>query len=383
VAPTLRFGRVFGIEIYGNWSLVFVFALIAWSLASGIPADVPGRPQAEYVLAGIAGALVFYLCLLAHELAHSLTARHFGVRVSGITLWLFGGVSNMEGEPKNAREELAITAVGPLTSLVLSGVFYLIAAVLAGGQRKTVAIDVVAWLAYINLALGLFNLIPAFPLDGGRVLASLLWWRGGDRRRAVHTAVRVGRWFAFAMIAIGFVEFLTGQVFDGVWIAFLGWFLLSAASAEESGTEVQAALSGVPVSAAMSSPVVTLPDWLTVEQLLMSEAPQHSFTTYPVRDQQGKLSGVVRLPDLVGFRAAGHVDKRLREVAHPIAEMPTAQAGEDLVAFLRRVGEKLQLRALVYDGDRLVGIVSPADVTRLLTLRRSQAGSARGRVEPA
>lgn len=369
--PTIRLGRIFGIEISCNWSLLVIFVLVVWSLATAIPADVPDRPTAEYLLAGIAGALAFYLCLLAHELSHSLLARRYGVKVSGITLWLFGGVSRFEGEPSSAGAEAIITAVGPMTSLVLAGVFYGTAIISAGGRKLTVTDDVLSWLAFINLALGLFNLIPAFPLDGGRILSSIFWWRTGSRARGVHQAVGVGRLFAFGMIAIGLLEFVLGQVFNGVWIAFLGWFLLSAAAAEESGISIRSALSGVNVGAAMSSPVITLPDWLTVEQFLVSEAPRHSFTTYPVHGPQGHLTGVVRLPDIVNRRAGGQLERHLSEVSHPIAEVPIAQAGEDLGAALERIGPALQHRILVYEGDRLAGIVSPSDIVRLVTLREA------------
>lgn len=371
MSPTLRLGRVFGIDISANWSLVFVFALIVWSLATGIPADVPHRPTSEYLLAGIAGGLLFYLSLLTHELAHSLLARRFGVDVSGITLWLFGGVSQLQGEPRSARQEALITAVGPLSSLVLAAVFYGIAWLLPAGGVLDTASAVFVWLAYINVALGLFNLVPAFPLDGGRLVSALIWWRTGSRRAGVHRAVRIGRWFALAMIAIGLVELIAGQVLNGVWLAFLGWFLLSAAAAEESGADIRELLHRVPVSAAMTSPVVTLPDWLTVEQFLRSEAPTHPFTTYPVRNVDGRLTGVVRLPEVVNRHAAGDRDRRLSDVAHPIAEVPVARPADDLGQLLERVGQRLQLRILVFDGDQLAGIVSPVDIARLLARRQA------------
>jgi len=147
------------------------------------------------------------------------------------------------------------------------------------------------WLAFINAALGAFNLVPAFPLDGGRLLSSFFWWRQGSRQRGVHTAVRIGRFVAYLMIAIGVIEVITpGGVIDGIWLAFLGWFLLSAGQSEETGTVIRSSLRSVPVSAAMSSPVVTIPDWLSVEQFLESVAPAHHFATYPIHDPSGRLS---------------------------------------------------------------------------------------------
>jgi Zn-dependent protease len=349
---------VFGIEIGLNWSLLFVFALIAWSLATQLPAEVPRLPTAEYWIAGAAGAVAFYLCLLAHELAHSLVATRQGVKVSGITLWLFGGVSNLEGEPKSARSEALITAYG-----------------LAAGLRSAAAapllVSLLSWLGLINILLGVFNLVPAFPLDGGRLLASILWWRSGSRRQGVHQAVRVGRLIAYLMIALGLYQLFFVSVLNGAWLAFLGWFLLSAASAEEAGAEARDLLKTVPVAVAMTSPVVTVPDWLTVEQFLAAEAPRHPFTTYPVHDPSGRLTGVVRLRELLDHRTPASAEKRLSDVAHPLSDIPVARPDEDLSMLLARAGSQLDKRVLVFDGDRLVGIVSPADIARILTLKQA------------
>ncbi len=373
--PTLRLGRIFGIEVGFNWSLVFVFVLVAWSLATALPGQAPRLPAAEYWTAGVVGAIAFYVCLLAHELSHSLVARRYGVRVRGITLWLFGGVSQLEGEPPRAASEALITVVGPLTSLAIALLCYVLGVAVFALGGLSIAGYLLIWLAYINLVLGLFNLIPAFPLDGGRLLAALLWWQSGSRQRGVHRAVQVGRLFAYAMIALGFVELFLGSVLNGVWIAFLGWFLLSAASAEESGAVAHEALRSLPVSAAMTSPVVTIPDWITVEQFLSEVAHGHPFTTYPIHDPQGEVTGVVRLHDLVRH-ARDQSQLRLREVAIPITEMPRAGPDEDLNEVVDRVGADLQKRVLVYDGNRLVGIISPADLARLVQQRRSATTTA-------
>jgi len=360
---------LFGIEIGANWSLIFIFALVTWTLATALlPMNAPGHSALTYWLIGTAGAVAFYVCLLAHELSHALVARSHGVKVEGITLWLFGGVSRLEGEPASARSEALIAGVGPLTSLA-------IAAIAVGLYYLTLQSDTLSalfgWLAFVNLALGLFNLVPAFPLDGGRLLSSLLWWRSGSRQRGVHNAVRVGRVFAYLMIAGGVVEVFLGQAPNGIWIAILGWFLLSAGASEEAGSAVRTLLRSVPVSAAMRSPVVTLPDWVTVEQFLESVAPNHNFTTYPIHEPSGKLTGVVRLSDLVRLPAADRATKHLIDVARPIAEVPVTNPREDLSALIQRIGAGLEQRVLVFENGELVGIVSPADVARVLTLRQS------------
>jgi len=369
LTPSIRLGRIFGIEIGFNWSLIFIFAWITWLLATAIlPANASGYPPLVYWILAAVGAIMFYACLLAHELSHALVARSHGVKVAGITLWLFGGVSRLEGEPTSARSEALIAGVGPLTSFVVAAIALGLALATSGNPLIS---DLFGWLLFVNLALGLFNLVPAFPLDGGRLLSSILWWRTGSRQRGVHNAVRVGRVFAYLMIAAGVLELFLGEVANGIWIAFLGWFLLSAAASEEAGSTVRTLLRSVPVSAAMTSPVVTLPDWVTVEQFLESVAPNHSFTTYPVHEPSGKLTGVVRLSDLVRLPAGDRASKHLIEVARPIADVPTTNPREDLSALIQRVGMGLEQRVLVFENGNLVGILSPADVARVITLKQT------------
>ncbi len=373
--PSFRLGKIFGIEVGFNWSLIFIFALVAWMLATTIlPIDAPGHAPLVYWAVAAAGAGLFYVCLLAHELSHALVARSHGVKVAGITLWLFGGVSRLEGEPTSARSEALIAGVGPLTSFVVAAIAFGLglAASTAGNALIT---DLFGWLTFVNVALGLFNLVPAFPLDGGRLLSSFLWWRSGSRQRGVHNAVRVGRVFAFLMIAAGVLELFLGEVVSGIWIAFLGWFLLSAAASEEAGANIRTLLRSVPVSAAMTSPVVTIPDWVTVEQFLESVAPNHSFTTYPIHEPSGKLTGVVRLSYLVRLPAGERAEKHLIDVARPIAEVPTTNPREDLSTLIYRVGLGIEQRVLVFDDGNLVGIVSPADVARVLTIKQSEANA--------
>src|SRR5262245_28954648 len=374
MTPSIRLGRLFGIEIGANWSLIFIFALYTWSLATAtLPVLAPGHSTLTYWLVAAVGAVLFYVSLLAHELAHALVARRQGVKVAGITLWLFGGVSRLEGEPSSARSEALIAGVGPLTSFAVAVVAAAVAFLFSSND---LAGSLFGWLAFVNVLLGAFNLVPAFPLDGGRLLSAILWWRTGSRQRGVHDAVRVGRVFAYLMIAAGVLELFAGQAASGIWIAFVGWFLLSAGSSEEAGSAVRTALRSVPVSDAMSSPVVTLPDWVTVETFLESVAPNHRFTTYPVHESSGKLTGVVRLSDLVRMPAAQRATTHLREVARPVADVPVTNPRENLSALIQRIGDAIEQRVLVFDGGQLVGILSPADVARVIAARQAAAPKA-------
>jgi Zn-dependent protease/CBS domain-containing protein len=372
--PSIRLGRLFGIEIGANWSLIFIFALIAWTLARDfLPGSAPGYSPTVYWTVAAVGAVLFYASLLAHELSHALVARRHGVKVAGITLWLFGGVARLEGDPETPRAEALIAGVGPLTSFAVAVVALALTVVAADYD---LAAGLFSWLFVLNISLGLFNLVPAFPLDGGRLLSSFLWWRSGNRQRGVHNAVRIGRVFAFLMIALGALELFLGDVASGIWIAFIGWFLLSAAASEETGGNIRSLLKTVPVSAAMRSPVVTIPDWVTVEQFLDSVAPNHAFTTYPVHEPSGKLTGVVRLSELVRMPAAQRAQTHLKDVARPIAEVPTTNPREDLSSLIQRVGSGLEQRVLVFENGGLVGIVSPADVARVLAFKQAQSGVA-------
>ena len=369
--PSIRLGRIFGIEVGFNWTLVFVFAYISWALASQVlPSSAPGNGAATYWVVAIVGAVLFYVCLLAHELAHAVVARRRGIKVGAITLWLFGGVSSLESEPTSARTEALVAGVGPLTSFAI--------AVISVAIAYVVPIDLVqalfSYLAVVNVALAVFNLVPAFPLDGGRLLSSVLWWRSGTRQRGVHDAVRVGSVFAYLMIAGGVALLFFGQVVNGLWLAFIGWFLLSAGTQEEAGSTVRTLLRSIPVSAAMSSPVVTLPDWVTVEQFLESVAPNHAFTTYPVHEPSGQLTGVVQLRDLVRVPTGDRGKRHLIDVALPIASVPTTNPREELLPLMQRLGRGLDQRVLVFDNGQLVGILSPADVARLLARRQATGG---------
>src|SRR6267142_3438730 len=223
----LSLGRIAGIHVGLNWSLLVVAALIAWSLASSLlPSAAPGETSGAYWAAGVVSAFVFLASLLAHELAHSVVAMRRGVRVEGITLWLFGGVSRFSSDTASPGAQALITFVGPLTSLVLGAVFYLAAVAVGGGAHPGLLSATLSWLGYINISLGVFNLVPAFPLDGGRLLQSLIWLRTGDRLRATRIAARIGMGFAYLLIAYGLATFLfAGSLVGGVWSVFLGWFL--------------------------------------------------------------------------------------------------------------------------------------------------------------
>jgi Zn-dependent protease/CBS domain-containing protein len=370
----LSLGRIAGIHVGLNWSLLVVAALIAWSLASSLlPSASPGQSSGAYWAAGVVSAFVFLASLLAHELAHSVVAMRRGIRVEGITLWLFGGVSRFSSDTSAPGAQALITFVGPLTSLLLGAVFYLAAAAFSGGANPGLLSATLAWLGYINIVLAVFNLVPAYPLDGGRLLQSLIWLRTGDRLRATRIAVRIGMGFAYLLIAYGLATFVfAGNLVGGVWSVFLGWFLLSAARSEEAGGLIRQALSGIRVVDVMTPNPVQAPDNVSVEDALHGYVLASRHSTFPTTDSGGGLTGLLTLAALKKVSPAARTTTLIKDVACPLESVPTASPTDPVTNLLGASDGCSEGRTLVVDNGRLVGIVSPSDINRLL--QRSISG---------
>ena len=364
----LSLGRIAGIHVGLNWSLLVVAGLIAWSLATGLlPAASPGQTSGAYWTAGIVSAFVYLACLLAHELAHSVVAMRRGIRVEGITLWLFGGVSRFSSESSSPGAQAWITFVGPLTSLLLGVLFFLASVAVGGGARPSLLAATLAWLGYINILLGVFNLLPAFPLDGGRILQSLIWLRTRDRLRATRIAGRIGMAFAFLFIAYGLITFFAaGSLIGGVWSIFLGWFLLSAARAEEAGSLIRQALSGIRVTEVMTPNPVAAPDDVTVEDALHGYILASRHSTFPTHDAGGRLSGLLTLAALKKVAPSARPTTLIREIACPLDSVSTAGPADPVANLLGVSDGCSEGRTLVVENGRLVGIISPSDINRLL-----------------
>jgi len=370
----LSLGRIAGIHVGLNWSLLVVAALIAWSIATGIlPAAAPGQSTAAYWTAGVVSAFVYLASLLAHELAHSIVATRRGVKVEGITLWLFGGVSRFNTESSSPGAQALITFVGPLTSLLLGAVFLLASVVVGGGANSALVSASLAWLGYINILLGVFNLLPAFPLDGGRILQSLIWRGTGDRLRATRIAARIGMVFAYLFIAYGLITFFAaGSIIGGVWAVFLGWFLLSAARAEEAGGLIRQALSGISVAEVMTPNPVQAPDDISVDEALHSYVLTSRHSTFPTHDASGRLSGLLTMAALKNVAPDARPTTLIKEVACPLDQVSTATPADPATNLLNVSDGCSEGRTLVVDNGRLVGIISPSDISRLM--QRSLAG---------
>ena len=369
MSETFSLGRIAGIRVGINASVLVIVLIIAGGLALGrFPLVLPGRGTAAYVLAGLAAAVAFLASLLAHEMAHALVARRNGVEVEGITLWLLGGVARLKGGARSAGAEFRIAGVGPLTSLVLGALFGGCALLARGLGADGLPVAVLDYLAGINVLLALFNLVPAAPLDGGRLLRALLWRLRGDPWSSAVTAARAGRIFGFALIALGFVQVVSGRGFGGLWLALIGLFVVNAASAEEQHARVSGRIGGLRVGAVMSSPALVADPDLTVDRFLHEVALVQRFSTYPLVDPAGALVGLVTLNRLRSVPAHLRATTRLREVACPVPEIPVARPDELLTELLPRLEGCSDGRAVVLDGGRVAGVVSPTDVARTLQL---------------
>jgi len=364
--PTFTLGRIAGIRIGLNWSWLFAFALIGWMLAaSAFPAQSPGHSKAAYAAMAVAATIVFFGSILLHELGHALRARKEGVEIEGITLWLFGGVARFKTDFPSAGAELRIALAGPFVTLVLAAAFT--GGALAVGPRTAIG-GVAAWLGYINAILLVFNLMPAFPLDGGRVLRALLWRRSGNLATATARASGIGQMLAYGLIAIGVIAALTVNIVSGVWLVFLGWFLSAAAGAETQHSILASRLGGLRVRDVMvSQPVTVDADW-TLAEFVDAYATRYHYATYPVVDG-GYVVGLLPLAAVLRAPHAAWPTVRVRECMLPLSEAPSVGEDDRLIDALTVLDPARLGRALVRRGNLVVGLLSITDVGPILKAR--------------
>jgi Zn-dependent protease/CBS domain-containing protein len=375
LSGNISLGRIGGVEVRINWSWLVIFALIVWTLADGVfPSTNPGLSGNTHLAMAIVAALVFVVSIVLHELGHAWEARREGLEVDGITLWLFGGVSQFKGGFPSAGAEFRIAIAGPLVSLVLGVVFVLIA--IAGLPS---AVDgVAAWLGYINLALLVFNLIPALPLDGGRVLRAALWQSKGDLAWATRVGTDIGRVFGYLFIGLGLAMFIFQGSFSGAWLAFIGWFLLQAATAEARYIATEAALHGLRVRDLMVRDPVTVDGDLTVGQFMDEVARSRRFTTYPVVDG-GRPIGLLAFGSVAALPRSEWDSRRVREAMLPLERVPLLTEDETAIDALTALSSPTSNRGLVVENGHLAGLLSITDLTRALELRRSRPSTGESR----
>jgi Zn-dependent protease len=361
---SLRIGRVFGVPLRIHWSVPLLVFLFGYGLGSRtLPAWIPGQSDTTYTVAGLIGALLLLLSLLAHESAHAVTARIKGIPVQNVTLWALGGMTEM-GKPPAPGAAFLVAVSGPLTSLVIGGAAFGAGIGVDTGLGWAVPAAVMVWLGWANLLLGVFNLLPAAPLDGGRVVQAAMWWRTGDRERAERAAGHSGQVLGILLIALGWISVLRGA-FGGLWLALIGFFIVIVANAERQQASLITALRGLRAADAMSSPVETAPDWHTVQRFIDGPAMNTRHSTLPLLDFEGQPSGVLRLPELAKIPVTQRETLRLRNVATPLSQCTTCAPDDLLEDVLKQLRPGSGMRILVMDGHHLVGFITARDISRL------------------
>jgi Zn-dependent protease len=370
--------RLAGFRVVVSWSALVVFALIAWSLASSVlPAGFPGQAPGAYWAAGLGAAFLFLAGLLAHELAHALVARRSGgPQVQEITLWLFGGLARVQGEMPSPGVELRVAAAGPAASLLVGGVFLAAAALAGVAGAPPLLGGALLWLAVMNLALAVFNLIPGAPLDGGRILRAVLWRLRGDPTRAALTAARAGRAAGLLLVGVGLLQLVVGATLGGLWTALVGWFLMGAAGAEASQARVRAGLHGLLAGEVMAPVAAVGPAWFTVDAFLDDWAPRHPAPAWPLQRFDGGPAGVVAAQALRLVPPADRSRVRVAELAVPAAEVPVARPEEPAAELALRLAAAGRGVALVLAGGRPVGVVTASGLAA--AARRARPGAPPG-----
>src|SRR5262245_20240251 len=373
---SITLGHVAGIRIAGHYTWLFVFLLVSWSLAAGyFPSNYPGLDPIAYWVAGAVSSLLLFASVLIHELGHSLVAIRRGVPVRSITLFIFGGVSSLEQEPSSAGDEFLIAVAGPLTSFVLAGLFW-------GLSQLAPAISlpgaVLSYTAMLNLILGVFNLLPGFPLDGGRVLRAIVWGVTGSLHRATQIASYVGQGIGFLLIFVGLAQVLAGGFLNGLWTAFIGWFLNGAAEQTRQAQEMRESLAGVRVQTLMDPQPLIAPPSMSLEEFVDDYVIRRGRRALPV-SEDGRLLGLVSITDAREVPRAAWPATSVERVMTPVPlKTVTPETGLDQALDLLAEGDFHQLP--VVDGaGHLVGMLSRADVLRYLRYRDlSRAPGGRG-----
>ena len=388
----LRLGRIGGISITLDWSLLIIFALITLILSAGVfPSWHPQWGNGTILATAAASSVLFLASVLAHELSHALVGRRLGLRIEQITLFVFGGMAHLEEEPRTWRSELGMAIVGPLTSLVLGFAFLYLARIVTGPieidpeqpvkmlSTLSPLATVLFWLGPVNILLGLFNMVPGFPLDGGRVLRAALWWMTGDLVRATRWAAAFGQGFAWLLIASGFAMILGVRVpvfgagpVGGLWIALIGWFLNNAAMMSYRRVMLQQRLGNLPVTRVMHRDPAHVTTDLNIQDFVDNYLMRSSQRVFPVINE-GRLRGLVCLADVRSIDRERRAGMRVGEVMIPLERLQTLSPTDQASEALDRLTQYSVNQLPVVEEGRLLGMVTREDVLKWLSLSRGSA----------
>ena len=361
--------RLLGVDVKIHISWAIIALLIAWSLATGFfPSYYPNLSPAIHWWMGVGGALGLFVSIVIHELAHAVVAKKYGIRIRGITLFIFGGVAEMEEEPASAGAELRMAIAGPITSMVLGTGFYVLS--VAGKELlwPVLLTGVFYYLGWINWILALFNLVPAFPLDGGRVLRAYLWSRYGSLRKATRTASNIGSAFGTWMIVLGGFVVLRGNFIAGMWWFLIGLFLRGASQSSYQQVIIRKALEGEPIRRFMTPDPVVVPPSLSIEELVEDYIYKYHHELFPVMTDS-KLLGCVLARQVKQFPRSQWAEHPVEELLAPSSTDNTIAADTDTVQVLALMQRTGHSRFMVVEGGRLAGVVTLKDLLAFLALK--------------
>ncbi|MEJ2730577.1 MAG: site-2 protease family protein [Deltaproteobacteria bacterium] len=361
--------KLLGFEVGIDLSWILIAILIAWSLSTGFfPFQYKNLSTQTYWLMGIIGAVGLFFSIIAHEFCHSLVARKRGMPMKGITLFIFGGVAEMGEEPPSAKTEFMIAIVGPLSSIAIAAIFYGINRVGMASGWSPVINGVVGYLAMINGLLAIFNLVPAFPLDGGRILRSALWGWKGNLRWATRISSTIGSGFGIFLIILGFIRILTGNFIGGMWLGLIGLFIQNAAKMSYQQLITRRALEGEPLKRFMQKDPITVPDSITVDQLIENYIYRFHFKMFPVVNSH-KLVGCITTKEVKEIPREDWNRKTVGEIANRCSKENTIEPDADAVKALSAMRRNNASRLMVVEDDRLVGVIALKDMLEFLSLK--------------
>lgn len=365
----IKLARIFGIEIWFDYSWLLIFALVAWSLASGFfPKEYPGLTPFNYWFMGTVSSILLFICVLLHELSHSFVAQKSGISVPKITLFIFGGVAQISKEPKNAKTEFNIAVAGPICSFMLALFFWILSTsdILYGNK---LTLPIIKYLAFINIALAIFNLFPGFPLDGGRILRAYLWDRWGDVKRATHTVSQIGSGFGIALVFFGVVNLFWGNIIGGIWFVFIGFFLNQAAKSGLQISILRDMLKGTKVRDVMTSNVVSVYLTTNINNLVRDYFHHHLFVSFPVINENGALLGMISLKQVKAVPQDKWEQTKVEDIMIKPDGYKSLSPNDEIFDAFNLIMESELGRVPVVEGKKLVGIITKRDIMTLLTIK--------------
>jgi Zn-dependent protease/predicted transcriptional regulator len=362
--------KVRGIQISLDYSWFIVFGLVLWSLSAGyFPQIYPGQSRQIYWMAGLIATFFFFVSILVHELCHSLMALHLGIKIREINFFIFGGMARLSEEAASPKDEFKIAVVGPLSSFSLAAIFWGIQNALEADQ-PSIIVEVFGYLAWANVALAVFNLIPGFPLDGGRIFRAFWWWKTGSISRATKFASDIGKGFAIAIMVLGALQIFSGVLIGGLWLLFIGMFLRGVAEVSYQEMAVRQSLEGTRVEDILIKEVVTAPSELPLKRLISDYFLRYGYRGFPVTTN-GTVLGLISLTDVKDVPEEEQRDKTVSQVMTPFKSEFTILPETPLTEALKKMTQENTGRLLVMRGDQMIGMITQTGLLRLLEIKRA------------